>query len=203
MVIGIKNIDGFDDYQITDTLLSGYTAITSVANWLKVSDYMFKDYKFVRKRLQEEAVLNYSGMTADEQRIICKYKAIDEDTCKSVLGDLYEYWMTDFDLKSQESRMKRFTNAKTCLIKNISLMDRFTVLGYINSTTLERDYIYYGLEGTNDGDPIPGMLDFIEATVGTPYETTGMAARTFTMIGTITKEEMIAKIVDILRNGNY
>lgn len=198
MIIGKKNIDGFDDFVIEDSLSDGYENITSVINWIKIGDFLFKDYKFIRKRLQE---MDFNLLTAEEKIIVCQYKGADEATNKSILGETFEYWMTDFDLKSQYCRNVRFSSAKTILIKNISPANRYEVLGFLNTTQLENNYIKYGIEGTSEGDPIEGIFNFIEAT-GT-YINTGIKARTLEMINGIIKEQMVIKMMDCLRNGNY
>lgn len=36
---------------VDGNLPSGYTNITSIDNWIKIGDYLGKDYKFIRARL--------------------------------------------------------------------------------------------------------------------------------------------------------
>lgn len=198
MKLGRKDIDGFYDYIMVDVLPNDYEDISSVKNWCEFGNLLFKDYKFIRKRLQG---ISFDGLSVDEKIIVCQYRASTESNCKTTLGDSFDYWMTEFDLKSQECRKIRFAVAKTILIKNISLMDRYNVLGFLNTTNLEDNYIKYGIEGTSEGDPIEGIFNYIEATGG--YAVTGIAAGSLTMIGTKTKNEMITEMMDCLRNGNY
>lgn len=198
MKIGKKNIDGFDDFVIAETLPEGYEDITSVNNWLKVGGFLFKDYKFIRKRLQE---MDFNSLTTEEKKIVCQFKGSDEATNKTILGNDFEYWMTDFDLKSQKCRNERFSMAKTILIKNISLANRYEILGFLNTTQLENNYIKFGIEGTSEGDPLEGIFNFVEGTGA--YVATGVLPRMLTMINGITKEAMIEQIMQCLRNGNY
>ena len=78
-------------------------------------------------------------------------------------------------------------------------MDRYNTLGFLNTTQLENNYLKHGIEGVSQGDPMDGILDFINGT-GT-YVATGISARTYTMVGTITKEEMVIQMSNIIKNG--
>jgi len=94
----------------------------------------------------------------------------------------------------------RFELTKTILIKNVSLSDRYSVLGFLNTTSIEDNYIKHGIEGVSQGDPLSGMVDFIEAT--NDYSVTGIAEMDLTMIGIITKEEMVIQMSNIIKNGS-
>lgn len=196
--IAHKIQDGFDDILFADAIPNGYTDITSVANYIKWGEFYFKDYKWIRKRLQQ---LDFSALTSLEKFAVCQFKGSTEENNKSILGDAFDYWMSEFDLKSQDCRKIRFAVAKTILIKNVSLNDRYAILGFLNTTKLEDNYIKYGIEGTTEGDPIEGLFNYIEAT-GT-YVENGISATNITMIGSKTKPEMVADIMECLRNGNY
>lgn len=196
--IAHKIQDGFDEIIFNNSIPDGYTDITSVSNYIKWGEFYFKDYKFIRKRLQE---FDFSTLTALEKFIVCQFKGSTEENNKSILGTAFDYWMSEFDLKSQHCRKVRFSVAKTILIKNVSLNDRYAILGFLNTTKLEDNYIKYGIEGTTEGDPIEGLFNYIEAT-GT-YTVSGISAANVTMIGAKTKSEMVVEIMDCLRNGNY
>lgn len=198
MKIGLKIIETLEDYKIADVLPEGYEDITLVSNWIKVCNLQWYDYKFLRKRLQE---MDFSLLTDDEKIQVCQFKGSTEINCKQYLGETFNFWMTDFDLKSQKCRNERFSLAKTILIKNVSLGDRYSVLGFLNTTQLENNYIKFGIEGTSESDPIEGLFNFIEATGS--YISTGINARMLEMIGGITKEEMVTQIMDALKNGTY
>jgi len=196
MKIGLKIIDNFEDVIFADTLPNDYTDITSVANFIKYGTFYFKDYKWLRKRFQE---FTWDDLTADEKILVAQKRGTTIANCKSVLEDSYEYWMTDFDLQSVACRKHRFAFAKTVLIKNVATADLYTILGSLGGLAIQ--YSDYGVEGTTEGDPIEGLFNFIEATGS--YSATGILAMTLTMLNSVTKEEMVAKMMDCLRNGNY
>jgi len=102
MILSKKIIDGFEDYKISETLPEGYTDISSITNWIKYGEYFFKDYKFIRKQLQE---LDWSLLTDLEKLIVSKYRATTEQNCKDTLQETFDYWMTDFGIKSKQCRV--------------------------------------------------------------------------------------------------
>lgn len=66
---------------------------------------------------------------------------------------------------------------------------------------LINNYIFYGIEGTEKGDSA-ALYDFIQSTVGTIFETTGLSSLNLTSwSGTI--PELVTQIMDIIENGNY
>lgn len=197
MKIGKIITNGIDKYVIDNVLPEGYCDISSVSNWIQIGDFLFKDYKFIRKQLQE---IDFSTLTVGEKTIVCQYRATTEENCKAILGDSFDYWMTQFDLKSQDCRKERFALLKTVFIKNVSLMDRYTVLGFLNTTQIENNYLKFGIEGTASNDPIEGIIDFIEATGS--YLSTGVATMNLTMIGNVTQEEMIIQMSNIIKKGS-
>jgi hypothetical protein len=201
MKIGKKIIDGFEDYIISDVLPNDYEDISNVYNWITIGSLLFKDYKFIRKRLQDEATANWDNLTDKEKFLVCQYKATSEDRCKEILNEDFEYWVTNFDLKSIDCRKERFAKAKTVLIKSIDYASRFTVIGFLNSTKLVDNYIEQGIEGLESGDVICGLYDFIRGI--NIYSTNGLPTLNLTMLDGITKQEMIDNIMNCLRNGDY
>ena len=201
MKIGKKIVLGVEEYVFADVLLQGYEDITSVSNFIKIGNDEFKDYKWIRKRLQECAA-DWANLSVEDKREVAKRKASTETNCIDTLGDAYNFWMTDFDNKSRECRNIRFSTCKTILRKNVTLSGQYQVLAVLDATpTLEANYIKHGVEGISEGDPFEGFFDFIEAK--NSYATTGLAAMDLTMTGLITKAEMIIEMMECLRNGNY
>jgi len=183
-------------------LPEGFSDITSVINFINVGLILKKDYKWIRRQLQD---FDWTSLSSEEKIWVAKYKAASEENCKSVLSsEDYIHWMTNFDLCSQECRNVRIANAKSILFANISLMDRYTILGFLNSVpTLMSNYTDQGIEGTSEGDPVEGVFNYVEATSGGAFEVYGIAALSLTMTGSLTKVEMIEKMMNCLRNGNY
>ena len=186
-------------YAYGNSLPDGYDDITSVASTINIGNILLKDYKWTRKALQ---AFDFDSLSDDEKRKVAQHKATSETNCKAILGDTYTKWMSIFDLKSQETRKIRIANVKSILFANVSLTDRYTILGMLmQNPTLLDNYTTQGVEGTTDGDPITGLFNFVEATEA--FEGTGIAAMNLTMINGLSKEELITLMMDCLRNGNY
>lgn len=207
MKIGKKIINNFEEYIFADTLPQDYQDITSILNFVKIGEYEFKDYKWIRSRLQEMSA-NWDNLSVSDRIILAKFKACHSDDAigrqRSIeaLGEDFNYWRDDYDRRSEKCREARFTRAKTILINNISVVDRYTILGLLDAnSSLEKNYIKHGVEGLAYGDPVNGLYDFIEAT--NAFALTGIKSQTLTMIGNLTKDQMVNAMMDVLKNGNY
>lgn len=190
------NSDNLEEFIFSENLTQDYEDITSVGNFIKIGNFLFKDYKWIRKRLQE---FDWNSLTEQEKLSVCQFKGSSIGNCKLILGESYNYWLTNFDIESQNCRRRRFSHAKTLIIKNVDGVGQYQILASLGNLGIQ--YIDFGVEGTSEGDPINGLFNFIEATGA--YAANGVLSMSLTMVGTITKEEMIIQIMDCLRNGNY
>lgn len=188
------------DLILTNQVLQLNEAEFSVPNILQCCHNQNKDYKFLRSRLKEVA-LNWETLSDKDKQSICYYRATDEDTCKQILGGAYEFWSTNFGIESKKCREYRLEVAKTILIKNIALEQRYIVLGIIAQNALDYLYVVHGLEGTNDNDVSSGIFDWVEGTGD--FIGTGLKDMQLTMINGITQPQMIEKIMNCLRLGEY
>jgi len=198
---GGKQIADGTFYIAAETLPTGYADITSVLAFANIGPFIGKDYKWVRKQLQSFSWESLNSVK--DKTTIAKYKATSEENCKSVLSHSeYVHWMSDFDLRSQDCRRTRLANAKSILFSEIDLNIRYQILGFLNSVpTLISNYLDHGIEGTSDGDPLPGLFNYIEATGA--FASSGIAAMNLTMSNGLTKQEMVTAMMDCLRNGEY
>ena len=58
------------------------------------------------------------------------------------------------------------------------------------------------IRGVNDGNAGEGLFDFLESSVGTTYETSGLKQQGYTL-NTGDFSTFITELMDVLRNGNY
>jgi hypothetical protein len=63
-------------------------------------------------------------------------------------------------------------------------------------------YKTQGIRGINDGNAGEGLFDFLESSVGTSYETSGLEQQGYTL-NTGDYNSFITELMDVLRNGNY
>src|SRR3972149_11497380 len=125
MTIGKKQIQGtLYDYYAGEILPDGYIEIADIKECIYGARDCQKDYKWIRKYLQGK---NWDSLSDSDKFIIAQYKASSENNCKQILGEAYNFWMTDFDIKSIDCRINRFSLAKTILIKNVSLSNRYEI----------------------------------------------------------------------------
>lgn len=217
----------YSEYVASENLdLNLYNDISSISNWSHYGQYVGKDYKFIRRRIQEltpdDADLDgWNSLSQEEKYIVCRLKATNLSRVRDVLGIEMDQYMTRFDLDSQNCRIERFSMAKTILLNNVERIDAFLILQIIENDKLVDKYIYQGIEGTLDTDPIEGLFNFIESTplshyssqtqdpfgnnLG-KYETTGILTRTlnFQQDSQITtNSELVSVIMDCLREGIY
>lgn len=221
-----EEIDSFGEIYIIveGNLPNEYSDITNITNWIKIGDFLGKDYKFIRSRLQYFGNVDdntWNNYTDKERWRICIRKATDNLQRRLiVLGESYDYWMALFDDQSYYCRKRRYQNAKSVLLRNVSQLNAFSIVSIIKSDNLETDYINHGIEGFGlSTDPIEALYNFIDATTLNSYspltvdgfgqtlgkyETTGIRAMNLTMLpeSTLTKDQMCDKILDILINGS-
>lgn len=215
------------EYLASESLdLNIYNDISSIKNWFECGMYVGKDYKFIRRRIQELTPLDndengWNGLSQEEKFIVSRLKATNLSRVRDILGSNMDNFMTRFDLDSQNCRIERFSMAKTILLNNVERIDAFLILQILENDKLVDKYIYQGIEGTLDTDPIEGLFNFIESTplshysgqtqdpfgnnLG-KYETTGILTRTlnFQQNSQIsTNSELVNSIMNCLREGIY
>lgn len=111
----------------------------------------------------------------------------------------------DFRVKERESYTNR-RNSKQLTIVVSSLLSFTDARDFIETTkTLMDLYSEDGIVGVNYGVVGEGIIDYIESTVGTSYENTGLAVKGYTIKGAPvnTLQDLIDGLKDVLINGNY
>lgn len=142
------------------------------------------DFK-LGSQVQALTTLESTGLTSDES-MTCYRKKIEK----------YNELMT-YD------RQIRFDHAVTMILTSIDEMSAFFILKEPFFPILKQDYIVFGVAGTNDGDLIEGLLNFVESTGS--YLTTGLKTRSLNMLVTseyATQIEMSEAVAKYLRFNN-
>lgn len=198
-----------------------YNDITSIESWDKYSEIITTDYLQTRERIR--VMLNdktWTGCTTNEKYIIIRYylkessKTSDDSDTEKI-----EFLMNE-GLSFNEAKIFLISAYSTYHIKEIDACNKransealYKVIAkYLNlfdasdlikiSHKLFDLFKSQGIRGINDSDSGEGLFDFIESTVDSSYETTGLAEQGYTLkTGDITG--FITELMDILRNGNY
>lgn len=202
--------------------LSIYDDITSIENWVEYGDVLCTDTLQVRDRIKEELdVISWSGLTNTQKDIIIEYylKETSKDDATSNTEKV-TYLMTSkgyslpqaqgalvqaygsYHPKEVQACNKRASVEKLyeVIAKYLTLADAGDLIKI--SHKLFDLYKTQAIRGTQDGNAGEGLFDFLESTVGTSYETTGLEQQGYTL-NTGTYSEFIAELMDVLRNGNY
>lgn len=216
-----------DEYVASKNLnLDLYNDITSIESWYDFSIYLKKDYKFIRRRIQEitpneDDVVSWSNLSQREKYIVSILKATSLERVRETLGNNMDQYMFRFDLDSQNCRIERFSMAKALLLNNVERIDAFLILQILESDKLVDKYIYQGIEGTLDTDPIEGLFNFVESTplshyngqtqdpfgnnLG-KYENSGILSRTLNFQSGAqisNNQDLVTSIMNCLREGEF
>ena len=203
--IKLKKDARFDENKEYDVLYkssvdSGYTDVTNlISGWYTHGEASGKDYKFVRKEIQDLAD-DFESLSASDKILAGEFMAPDPATIQTsdVLGSEFDSYKIDWITKSKEARTLRW-EAATLLGFNL-ISDAKTALSDSIDDGLHVKYIE-GIDSfANDG--VASIFDFVEST--SVYAASGLINNGYTPV---TPPQTMAQIsvllMDILRNGNY
>lgn len=195
----------FDENKEYDVLYkssvdSGYTDVTGlISGWHKHGEASGKDYKFVRKQIQD-LISSFGSLSASDKILAGQFMAPDPTTIATsdVLGSEFDAYKIEWITKSKEARLARWDAA--ILVGFNLITDAKTALSDSIDGGLHIKYIE-GIDSfANDG--VDGVFDFIESTSG--YAATGIINNGYTPSNPPqTMAQISVLLMDILRNGNY
>ena len=169
--------------------------------------FLNKDYKFYRNEILILAniTIGWSNLTQTEKELSARIFAVDK-TKRDQIYTLQEQINQGFThhYSSMDSRKKRVVAVELELFNRLQLTEVGEVFNDIKSQGIYDSYLEMGNEGIQEGD-IAGLFDYIEGTLrtGSPWSTSGgFYNKGFTPIG-MTMSELTAKVMDIIKNGNY
>lgn len=205
------------------SVIENYENITETAtfyDWLHCCLRTDKDYKYTRRVIKELFGLvndeTWNNYNEDIQIIISSYKATTIERCETSLGVEFTNVMREFDSNSIECRNNRFSGCKAIIMNNLTQLSSMGVLKVIQVDKMDYNYIFFGIEGTQDNDPIEGLFNYVESTplstygleILDPYgvefgkfETTGLSTVVLDFRTEMTQEELVNKIIFYLRYG--
>lgn len=185
-------------YIFSGSTPSDYTDITSIENLDQHGFSSGKDYKFVRDEIKL-LFTTWSAHTSDEQLVFCKHKIGTQEDRNSRVGVGNAILLSlQYDGNMVDVRQTRLGYAKTEIHSRLP-NDSGDILDTARDSIL--DYLIFGREGTVQGDN-EGVTDYLNSVVGSGYETTGLSVQSYTPIG-MSLTDLIAKVEDIILNGNY
>lgn len=194
------DLDGQPAFMAEATISDGRIEISSIKNWNRYGSEAGCDYKFIRREIMViAAAQGFSNLVAEEKEIAAKMFAVsktDRDTLFALEAQI-EHGRV-FHHESVRCRRSRARSLEVELYNRIGgeTTGQMIDLGAIPLNL----YIQFGREGTESGDS-SGIYDVIQATEGTAYETTGLAALSAITPYGMTLAQLVDRCMDILRNG--
>jgi len=179
-------LDGRSPIIVSSSLTAGYQDITSIENFDKWSSFAlgkfagFRDWKCIRSQIKALALsitsddlgTNWSSLNAEEQKLCCKYltnivpSARFIETYSNAL-DRTQIAMT-FDSLSTSARAQRYETMRLYLLDAIGGTNAIAFLDDAIRESRVEAYLE-GIESKAD-DGKDGLMDFIDATDGTIYD---------------------------------
>lgn len=214
--------DAFVIINSGDTVPSGYTEISSVQNWSDYGESLCTDYLQYRDRIKDELdQVSWSGLTNSEKDIVIDFYLKESNKSEEVAnGEKVAYLMGVHGLSLIEAKGKLISvygphhikEIRSCyhrsnsellykiIAKYLTLVDAGDLIKITHK--LFDLYKSQAIRGTEDGNAGEGLFNFLESTVGTSYETTGLEQQGY-ILNTGTYSEFIAELMGVLRYGNY
>lgn len=197
------DLEGYDALTVGTSATSAYEDISSIENWEKWGPDTGKDFKFYRreiKLLYEETT--WEALTTEEKKVLSRMFIVEKTKRDEVYTTEEQmYYSRIFHKNSTESRQVRYSLVASMLFNNLSKTDCFSVMDDIEENHLMVNYIHYGLEGVDKGDP-EGIYDYINSTTGTSYASAGFNEKNITPVCG-SKQCMIDRAMQILEEGLY
>ena len=201
-------------FKFEETVSSGYADITTVENIHKYGfDIEGYDYKKVRNIIKDLVeTIGFSNLTANEKYIATIHKIGTHAERLSALNGNVENLVLiglQYHVKVSDVRKIRlgFAVAEVHNRLGFITIGPYTAAEIILSEILPYNYLYtfteLGLGGLCDNDNSEGLFDYLNSTVGSTWELTGLRSKPWTPEGMTDMEEFCDKMLDILQNGNY
>lgn len=191
------------EFLISDASVSGYAEVSSITNWHMYGQAAGRDYKYVRERIKElSAASGWENLTTGEKVIAATWFAVEQGCRNEVFTMEQQIQLgVQFHANSVASRQTRFMFASMEVYNRLPKAEADHIVTEIKDDNLAEQYINYGREGTENGDPV-GLFDYVLAVSGTPYESTGILAQDIHPSG-MNRSEFVTRLVDIVGSGNY
>jgi len=154
------------------------------------------------KRYLDRWFLNNSGnedLINKNMHVLAKHVTIPRNQVFEMYGSAAYNIIDEYHEKSVKCRRKLYDYAVTLVRKELQIPNQLQVLGVILNNDFETKYVMYGIEGLNYGDPVNGIMDYIEGT--NDFQGAGLIDSAFEP-DTITLQDLVEKLKQLLVYGN-
>jgi hypothetical protein len=208
----VADLNGNKPYITADVLPEGYADITSIEGWHTYGMHTGKDYRFVRDRIKYlvkelgngDEVVGFNALSFPDKLIACEHKLGTQDQRIGVVGiDNTVMLGLQYHSRVSGDRQVRAGYAITELYTRIPdqaeevLNDIMTMGGNLFIT-----YMFFGREGTLEGDEHAGIMDYMYGRTGTIFEGIGLLQKPWQPID-MTMQQLVDKLYEIVIKGNY
>lgn len=185
--------------------VKNYALVNIDGNW-KTS---FVDYKQARLQMYVELVAritevgSFSNLSLAERQIASRWFIVGDNERDSVHS--FDEQVVNGSIYNAESIKAREARMTACMMQVYNRLTHDQVNEVCMAMNFDKttyNYIKRGCEGTLEGND-EGLFDYIMARVGTTWELTGLRIQAYIPKGMADCAELAAKLIDILRNGNY
>lgn len=192
--------------------VSDYDDITSIENWEQHGKKVVNDYKAIRDQIKEEVIaIGFENLTQNEKLIAATHKIGTHAQRLAALGgdiNLLVALGAQYHGRVFECRQIRMAWAVSCVHNHLEhiIEGGYTAPEIILSSIPQGfidAWVSNGLGGVCDGDNAEGLFDYINNTVGTSFENTGLRSKTWTPEGLVDMNAFCDKLMAILQNGIY
>jgi len=200
---GVRDLSGNLPFVASDVVPANYTDITSIDSWDKHGFHTGKDYKFIRKEIAIiAATTGWTNLTLAEKTTVVDWFAIGKTERDEIYTTAQQITLAgDFHKQSTQSRKSRSETVMLIIYNYFAWSEVESIVNVIELDNLLDKYVNYGVEGTTEGDG-EGLFDYFEATAGTSFSSSGLAATSYVPV-TGTLAELITTVMSILRGGEY
>lgn len=209
----------------TDLLVYDYNKAFKTLN--VITTYELIDYQLYRRILKETwgnlPDIEWNAVSYEIRYTVAANKACAKDRIAATITDDSERYRarTEFAKQAIKARQDRYEYIKSIAVDNLPELQLLGVMQDLKSYFIDNLYIQEGLEGTLYGeDYIENAVNYVDATTqqwhidnlglandpisGVPYgkfATIGLRAKSLTMLGSITKDEMCDLMLEHLHYG--
>lgn len=185
----------------TDPVPNGFIESIDIVEWDQLTGRVDYDYYTMRHSIKKlvtdsgigNADVAFNGYDTIRKNICMKYKIASDSVREAYAGyDLMVEYGTEYNRQMIEARRLR-ADKVTSEISNRLPNQRFGIMA--QTATIFNNYKEFGVEGIASGDPISGVIDYINGT--NAYNGNGLRQSGY-VPGGMTLDQLCDKLLEIL-----
>jgi hypothetical protein len=197
----IEDLNGNQPYIISETIIDGYSDITSIENWHKYGENATRDYQELQKAIrlefykkgwdncnhpEKDLVIKYYanpdlGQGLQTQQVVVHLMMYHGMTQDMAVGYMIECWIKHWE-KNRECCKSRWVDVARVVLRYLNFHDATDL--DTSLFQLKLAYLDSNLQGIGYGDSTPGIMNFVNS--DSIFVNNGLAEKNYTLqTGTI------------------